>query len=202
MTQTTGVTTNGSAVQADTAVTNPASTMGENDFLKLLVAQLQYQDPMNPTGNDQFMQEQAQFSTVEGINNLQKTMLSMQADQQLAQSVSLIGKQVTYIAADGTSTAAGVVSSVTSSSGSLSLTVGGHHVDPSSVVTVEAGPQAQGTTTSTSTGTDAGTTTTGTDAGSGTTTTGMTGTGAGTTTTGTDAGTTDGSTVDGSTSGA
>ena len=169
MTHTTGVTSSGTAVQADTSVTNPASTMGENDFLKLLVAQLQYQDPMNPTGNDQFMQEQAQFSTVEGINNLQKTMQSMQADQQLAQSVSLIGKQVTYIGADGASTATGLVWSVTSSNGSLTLTVGGQHVDPSRVVTVEAAPQAQSTSTTTSTtGTDAGSdaaTTTGTDAG-------------------------------------
>jgi flagellar basal-body rod modification protein FlgD len=208
MTQTTGVTSNGTAVQADTSISNPASTMGENDFLKLLVAQLQYQDPMNPTGNDQFMQEQAQFSTVEGINNLQKTMQSMQADQQLAQSVSLIGKQVTYIGADGASTATGVVSSVTSSSGSLSLTIGGQHVDPSSVVVVEAAPQAKSTTT---TGTVAGSTTTGTDAGStatsGTTATGTdagsttTGTGANTTTTGTDAGSSTTGTDAGSTSG-
>jgi flagellar basal-body rod modification protein FlgD len=184
MTQTTGVTSNGSSVQADTSISNPASAMGENDFLKLLVAQLQYQDPMNPTGNDQFMQEQAQFSTVEGINNLQKTMQSMESDQQLAQSVSLIGKQVTYIAADGTSTATGVVSSVTSSSGALTLTVGGQHVDPSSVVTVEAAPQTQSTSTTaqstttqrTTTGTDAGSdsATAGTDAGSGSSTTGGT----------------------------
>jgi flagellar basal-body rod modification protein FlgD len=167
MTQTSGVTSNGSAVAADTSVTNPASAMGQNDFLKLLVAQLQYQDPMNPTGNDQFMQEQAQFATVEGINNLQKTMQSLEADQQLAQSVSLIGKQVTYIGSDGTSTATGVVSSVTSSSGSLSLTIGGQHVDPSSVVTVEDAPQAPAPTTSQSTGTTpSAATTTGTDAGS------------------------------------
>lgn len=202
MTQTTGVTPNGSAVQADTSVSNPASTMGENDFLKLLVAQLQYQDPMNPTGNDQFMQEQAQFSTVEGINNLQKTMQSLESDQQLAQSVSLIGKQVTYIGADGASTATGVVSSVTSSSGSLSLTVGGQHVDPSSVVTVEAAPQTQ-SATSTSTGTDAGsnaTTTTGTDAGSSPTTAGGTSQQVGTGTT--DASTTDPNTTAGTTSGA
>jgi flagellar hook assembly protein FlgD len=162
---------------------------------------------MNPTGNDQFMQEQAQFATVEGINNLQKTMQSLEADQQLAQSVSLIGKQVTYIGSDGASTATGVVSSVTSSSGSLSLTIGGRHVDPSAVVIVEDAPQAPATTTGTSTnGTSAPTTGTstgtGTDAPSTGPSTDTTGTGTDTTSTGasTDAGTA--SATDGSPAGA
>src|ERR1700759_1346995 len=101
MTQTSGITSTGTAVAPDTSVSNPASAMGENDFLKLLVAQLQYQDPMSPSDNNQFMQEQAQFATVEGINNLQKTMTSMQSSQELAQSVALIGKQVTYLGSDG-----------------------------------------------------------------------------------------------------
>lgn len=143
MTQSTsGVSSTGQAVASDTSVTNPASMMGENDFLKLLVAQLQYQDPMNPTDNSQFMQQQAQFATVEGINNLQSTMKSMQSQQQLAASVSLIGKQVSYPNADGT-TATGVVSAVNSSSdGTVTVNVGGANVDPTTITKVADDPTA------------------------------------------------------------
>ncbi len=142
MSSTSGVSSTGQAVASDTSVTNPASMMGENDFLKLLVAQLQYQDPMNPTDNNQFMQQQAQFATVEGINNLQSTMKSMQTQDQLASSVSLIGKQVSYPKADG-SIATGVVSAVnTASDGTVSVTVGGANVDPTTITQVTDDPNA------------------------------------------------------------
>jgi flagellar basal-body rod modification protein FlgD len=141
MTQTSGVSSSGQAVAPDTSVTNPASQLGENDFLKLLVAQLQYQDPMSPTDNNEFMQEQAQFSTVEGINNLQTTMTAMQGQQQLASSVALIGKQVSYLNSDGT-TDSGVVSSVSSADGSTTVNVGGANVDPSTITKVADDPNA------------------------------------------------------------
>lgn len=138
---TTSVGSTGTAIASDNP-TNPASMMGENDFLKLLVAQLQYQDPMNPTDNNQFMQEQAQFSTVEGINNLEKTMTAMQSQQQLAQSVSLIGKQVAYVDAKG-NPGGGVVSSVSSASdGTVTVKVGGVDVDPSTIVGITNDPTA------------------------------------------------------------
>lgn len=137
---TTSVGSTGTAIASDNP-TNPASMMGENDFLKLLVAQLQYQDPMNPTDNNQFMQEQAQFSTVEGINNLEKTMTAMQSQQQLAQSVSLIGKQVSYVDAKG-NPGSGVVSSVATSKGTTTVNVGGVDVDPSTIVGVADDPTA------------------------------------------------------------
>jgi flagellar basal-body rod modification protein FlgD len=166
MTQTSGITSTGTAVAPDTSVSNPASALGENDFLKLLVAQLQYQDPMNPSDNNQFMQEQAQFATVEGINNLQKTMTSMQSSQELAQSVALIGKQVAYIDADGTSLSSGVVSSVTSSNGSLTVSVGGVDVDPSSIVQVaDVAADTAGTTGTTAPSTTSGSTASGSSTG-------------------------------------
>jgi flagellar basal-body rod modification protein FlgD len=142
MTQSTNGVSSGQAVAPDTSVTNPASMMGEDDFLKLLVAQLQYQDPMNPTDNNQFMQQQAQFATVEGINNLQSTMKSMQSQQELASSVSLIGKQVSYPKSDGT-LATGVVSAVNAGSdGSVTVKVGATNVDPATITQVSDDPDA------------------------------------------------------------
>jgi flagellar basal-body rod modification protein FlgD len=153
MTQPTSSSAAGANVAPNTAVTNPASQLGENDFLKLLVAQLKYQDPMSPTDNNQFMQEQASFSTVEGVNNLSATMKAMQASDQQAQSVALIGKQVSYVAADNT-LGTGVVSSVTSLNGTLTVHVGNTDIDPSTIVQVA--DASSGTDTTTSTGGTAG----------------------------------------------
>src|SRR3954447_18941286 len=85
------------------ALQNPTSILGKDDFLKLLVTQLKYQDPLKPTDQSQFMSQMAQFSTVEGINNLQSTLETMNASSSVSQAVGLIGKQVTYLDASGTS---------------------------------------------------------------------------------------------------
>ncbi len=46
------------------------SKIGRNQFLQLFAAQLQHQDPTQPQGQQEFLQQLAQFSTVEGIENL------------------------------------------------------------------------------------------------------------------------------------
>jgi flagellar basal-body rod modification protein FlgD len=45
-------------------------TLNQNDFLQLLTAQLEHQDPLNPTSADQFASELAAFSTATGVQNL------------------------------------------------------------------------------------------------------------------------------------
>jgi len=140
-TQQTSTTGSGSS----TPPVNPSTQMDENSFLKLLVAQLQYQDPMSPTDNQQFVQEQAQFSMVEGVTNLETTMKQMQATEQMSQATGMIGTTVDYTAADG-STATGTVSSVSNSNGAITLQVGTANVDPASVLKVSYGsPDTSGT---------------------------------------------------------
>lgn len=151
---------------------NPLGKLGESDFLNLLVAQLKYQDPLSPTDNTQFMAQLAQFSMVDGINNVQATLGSLQG-------VGLIGKQVTYTAADG-STQTGIATAIALSGGTYSVQVGSDAVDPSKIVGVSDPPPP---TTTTSTGTS-GTATTPTGT-SGTTTTSTGTSGTTTTTTGT-----------------
>ena len=139
-----------STTPTTSATRSTGSTLGEQDFLKLLTAQLKYQDPMSPTDTNSFVQEQAQFSTVEGINNLQKSIAQLLAAQQDAQAVSLIGKQVFYTGSDG-AVANGVVTGVDESNGSPMLQVGSDSVDPSTVVGVTAAATST-TTTGGSTG--------------------------------------------------
>src|SRR3954470_4604687 len=94
-TSTTGTSGTGSTSSTQQLV-NPASMLGKDDFLKLMVAQLRYQDPLKPTDQSQFMSQMAQFSTVEGINNLQSSLESLNQGNSVSQAVGLIGKQVTY----------------------------------------------------------------------------------------------------------
>lgn len=75
--------------------------MGKNDFLKLMIAQLNYQDPLNPMDATQFSAQLAQFTTVEELQNLNTSQeAALEANMILAQSINntlsstLIGKQV------------------------------------------------------------------------------------------------------------
>lgn len=65
------------------------SSLGMNDFFQLLSAELQYQDPTNPTSNDQYMEEMAQFSTLEAIQSLVKV-----SNYSLASGIT--GKMASY----------------------------------------------------------------------------------------------------------
>lgn len=69
----------------------------QNQFLTLLVTQMQNQDPLNPMDNSQITTQLAQLSTVNGINSLNTTMNSLASSMlsnQVLQSASLIGKHV------------------------------------------------------------------------------------------------------------
>ena len=63
------------------------NTLDKDAFLKLLVTQMQYQDPMEPTSNTEYMSQMAQFSSVEQMQNLTTTITS-------GQSMSLTGQYV------------------------------------------------------------------------------------------------------------
>src|SRR3954465_266316 len=66
--------------------------IGKDDFLKLLVGQLQHQDPMQPSDDNQFIGQMAQFSQLE-----QETNAAQSSDQLVrASTLGLIGRTVTY----------------------------------------------------------------------------------------------------------
>jgi len=99
------------------AVSNPNGTLGQNDFLKLMIAQLQAQNPLDPANTNEFMGELAQFTEVEQLTNLANA-------NELSSAVSLIGKTVTYSTANGES-GAGVVTSTQSSASGTTVTIEG-----------------------------------------------------------------------------
>ena len=116
-----------------TQAANAAATLGKDDFLKLLVAQLQHQDPMNPTDNTEFMAQMTSYSTLEQVTNMAKSNAEMASTLTMGQSLALLGKTVTYVGEDGT-TRSGVVEKVVTEGGVAKLTVGGvAGIDPATV---------------------------------------------------------------------
>ncbi|MDQ0190554.1 flagellar hook capping protein [Alicyclobacillus cycloheptanicus] len=80
-------------------------------FLQLMVAQMQYQDPLQPQDNSQFLAQLAQMSELETLTELTQTMSSLQQLTQLSDERQLLGTTVSVTASDG-STVTGTVSSI------------------------------------------------------------------------------------------
>ena len=95
---------------ATTMVDRP-DQMGKDTFLKLLVAQLRYQDPSNPADSSQMMSQTATFTQVEKLEQLATQNASLLALQRATRAGSLVGRPATSTDEDGAS-ASGVVSSV------------------------------------------------------------------------------------------
>lgn len=68
---------------------NSNSSLDKDAFLQLLVAQMQYQDPLQPTSNTEYMSQLAQFSTVEELQNIDSTFGNSQAMNLTGQYVIL-----------------------------------------------------------------------------------------------------------------
>lgn len=87
------------ASNATTGQVAPLGTknLGQQDFLRLMVAQIQNQDPMQPQVNGEFLSQLAQFSTNDGVSKMQESMQqmanSLQSNQAL-QASALVGRKV------------------------------------------------------------------------------------------------------------
>ena len=101
-----------------------ASMLDKDSFLKLLVAQLQHQDPTSPQDSTQWTAQMAQFSTVEQLTNLATSTAASAKSSSMAQAVALLGRDVDYIGKDG-ATVHGTVQQVDVSADSPTLTIDG-----------------------------------------------------------------------------
>lgn len=112
----------GTVAQTSPTVNLQNAALGQDDFLKILLAQLQFQDPLKPIDNEQFIAQLAQFSGLElnrQTNDKIDTLLTLQSANQ---AIGLIGKTVQVATNDG-SFQVGTVTTVNFQSGSPLLTV-------------------------------------------------------------------------------
>jgi len=119
------------------ASTGFSSQIGQSQFLQLLVAQMKSQNPMEPTSNQEFLGQLAQFSTLSGIETLNANFSDLLSLQQISEGSSLIGKQVAYSNSNN-QTVTGVVQGVAVSGGAVQLQIGGDSVGLGKVVGITA----------------------------------------------------------------
>ena len=81
-------------VVGNTSKTPQNASLGQEDFMKILLTQLQFQDPMKPMDNQQFMAQMAQFTSLEMTRQQNDKTDSLLAIQSSTQALSLIGKAV------------------------------------------------------------------------------------------------------------
>jgi len=96
--------------------------LGKDTFLKLLAAQLKNQNPLNPTDDQQFLAQMAQMSEVEQVTNMAQGQQEIARSQQMTEAVSLIGRTVTWLDANGSHSA--VVDSVQAGANGPTVTAG------------------------------------------------------------------------------
>jgi len=128
------------AMSQRTSQTSEA-TLGMQDFIKLLVAQLTNQDMMNPMDNTEFIAQMATFSTLTAMNNMLEHSMTSYA-------VSLLGKEVTAATLDPITGKLerfeGVVTGVSLFEGNPKVYIGERAFDLQSIMTVGKLPEVDG----------------------------------------------------------
>lgn len=127
-----------SAATGQTTATQSSSLggLGGEAFLQLLVAQLRYQNPMDPADGTQFLQQTAQFTQVETLQALADTQAQLMNLTQFSLAVGLSGKNVEAIDANG-ARVTGEVAGVRLTADGPELEIGTQWVPIANVVEVE-----------------------------------------------------------------
>lgn len=73
------------------------SSLGKDEFLKLMITQMQQQDPLNPMDNQAMVAQMAQFSSVEQMSNLNDNFKTANTIAQFMDSTGLLGKSVSVL---------------------------------------------------------------------------------------------------------
>jgi flagellar basal-body rod modification protein FlgD len=138
---TTPVTATDATTTAATTSTKPANGLvaDSDTFLKLLVANMQHQDPLQPQDSAAYMAQLSQMSMVEQLTSLADTTKTAAKDQANASAVSLLGRTVSYIGPDGTAVT-GTVQRVEVAGDKPTLTIDGVDGIDTSLITEVAQP--------------------------------------------------------------
>ena len=123
------------APSASMSAADSLGALGPDAFLKLLVAQLKYQNPMEPSDGTQLLQQTAQFTQVETLQSLADSQEQLMSVTQFSLAVGLSGKQVSAYDTGGNEVT-GEVSSIRFASTGPELQIGQTWVPLSNVVEV------------------------------------------------------------------
>jgi flagellar basal-body rod modification protein FlgD len=105
--------------------TKDNALLGKDSFLKLLVGQLQNQDPMEPSGNEEFIGQMTAFSQLEQQTNTAASTSTISGQLAQTSALGLIGRTVTYVDKDGKDQTGKVEQVNMDDDGKATLTVAG-----------------------------------------------------------------------------
>ena len=120
-------------LEADKAVKNTTTGYDKDSFMQILVAQMKYQDPLEPTSNTEYIAQYAQFTQVEQLSNMANAMALSRASEMVGKTVLV---QSTNPDTGKTVEVTGVVDYVTYSGNKAYLSINGTNYDIESVAQV------------------------------------------------------------------
>ena len=126
-----------SVTASDTSGTTKQKTnneLGKDDFLQLLVTQLQHQDPLAPMEDKDFIAQMAQFTSLEQMKNMNNAV-------QITQATSYIGKQVTWADSQGTEQT-GIVTAIRIVNSEPKVMIGETAIEMKKIMSVTDAPVA------------------------------------------------------------
>ncbi|WP_223820937.1 flagellar hook assembly protein FlgD [Bacillus sp. S3] len=111
------------------------SSLGKDDFLKILVTQLSNQDPTNPVQDKDFIAQMATFSSLEQMTNLNRSFEKF-SSQQISQHAAVIGKEISWLESDQgfISTKNGMVNGISMENGNYFYMVGDKKIPMENVI--------------------------------------------------------------------
>lgn len=112
------------------------SSLGKDDFLRILVTQLSNQDPTNPLQDKDFIAQMATFSSLEQMTNLNKAFEQF-SSRQLSQYALVIGKEISWTDQASGTTKNGVVKGVSTENGSYYYQVGNEKIPMDKVIEIK-----------------------------------------------------------------
>jgi flagellar basal-body rod modification protein FlgD len=112
----------GTTASTSSSTSTSAAAISQDDFFKLLITQLQNQDPMQPMEDKDFLAQMAQFNSLQQLETVSKSMDTLLSVSQLGQASNLVGKTVT--ATVNGQQVTGVVSKASIVNGDVSVQVG------------------------------------------------------------------------------
>ncbi|MEQ6901955.1 flagellar hook capping FlgD N-terminal domain-containing protein [Nocardioides sp. YIM 152588] len=141
------------ASSTTTSTSTSSSSDDKQMFLELMVAQLRYQDPLNPTDSSEFLAQSAQFSALEAMQDVADQTALLATSQLAFGATAMIGKTVRWNDEDGVEQTGTVQGTTFTATGPV-LSVDGQEVSLFGVTSVGDAPTiTAGTSTSTSTST-------------------------------------------------
>jgi len=140
---TSAIATAAASSMSDSTGTNALTSLSPDDFLKMLIAELQDQDPTQPVSNTEILQEVSQIDNIQTNQNLSSTLTAVALEQSMSTASNLLNMNVTAVDSSG-NTVSGPVSSISIANGLATLTINGTSVPFSNITSISPA----GTTTS------------------------------------------------------